>query len=369
MPWGESSEDSTNAVRWVMDALLGKRESPSSKYRREFSQDDTNNNIKTSKPPVWGDDGQLKTRKRSNSMDTEFRSKYDLLPDLTEQELARPSLLLDPVDIHPRSPRVDAATDTFSIKRHGGNGEVKFRSPNVDDPVISRLFGNKETNKTPGDTLRFNPLPGKYPTPSLRPTPNNNNINSSSSSLPPSRQNVRTIDRSNDYIKLLDQLSVNNKELSNIQQHLHNNKAREHHDASYRQKYLDIRQELIQELKQSKLIYDNYSQLYEKYTHLKRSSHGSAFYESTISNLEAQLVELTIAAQEKDRRHQEELLQLQFRYESRIQDLETLLNQKNNSSLINTTATTTNSFTSDSISPYHKYNDTIDTQFLNHIVK
>ncbi|AGO12993.1 AaceriAFL172Wp [[Ashbya] aceris (nom. inval.)] len=345
MGWlGDTSEESTGAVRWVMDALLGKRESPSQKYRREFAQDDTNNRLQA--PRSAGG-----RRRRAGSLDSEFRARYDLLPDETEGAGAS---LLSPVDLRPaRAAAREGDTpgrgswtggsggtlggrdgDTFGRAR--GSEDVAFRPPRADNPLVSALF----TQPSSPDAG----LPGAFPG---RP--------------------ARAHDPTHDYLGLLDQLARNNRDLHSLQRDLEAREERDRSEASYRDRYLQLRQELIQELKQSKTMYDNYTALYERYKAVKDAERPD--YAELVSKLEAQIVDLTIADQQKERRHQEELLRLQLQYEARIHELERKLQHQNSSYTANDTATPASTVDSGSISPYHKYNDTIDTQFLNHIVK
>ncbi|AAS53202.2 AFL172Wp [Eremothecium gossypii ATCC 10895] len=353
MGWlGDNSEDSTGAVRWVMDALLGKRESPSQKYRREFAQDDTNNRLQV--PRSAG-----ARRRRTGSLDSEFRARYELLPDETEGAGAS---LLSPVDLRPAGTAAresgtpgragwaggaagtlgggdggcDGGRDGDTFGRARGSEDVAFRPPRADNPLVSALFAQPSSPDAG--------LPGSFP-----------------------GRAPRARDPTHDYLALLDQLARNNRDLHSLQQDLEAREERDRRETSYRDRYLQLRQELIQELKQSKTMYDNYTALYERYKALKDAEHPD--YAELVSKLEAQIVDLTIADQQKDRRHQEELLRLQLQYEARIHELERKLNHQNSTYTANDTATPASTVDSGSISPYHKYNDTIDTQFLNHIVK
>lgn len=376
---GDSSDDSSNALNWVLDALLGKRESPSLKYNREFSQDDTNNRTKKSKHSIWGGEARVDAfRKRSNSIDTEFRSRFELLPDDSPGLPSSP--LFDPLKDQTASSSAEA-TDTFKFKP-SPNHEVQFQPPKSHDPLISHLFANTSNSRhdstpdriassralhhsnfkaTPTKKVLSSQLPGKFPTPKL---------NAFCAPSIPNSINTRnsTINCIDDYIKLLELLSSNNKELQGLQQDLDEQNHQLLEDA-YRQKYFELRQELIQELRQSKLVYDNYSKLYEKYKSLKKTANNLIHYEKLVPNLEAEILDLTISKQESERKYSDQLMHSQLQYEARIHELETLLENKN-TSISNTTPTTSADIASDqSILPYQKYNDSIDTQFINHIVK
>ncbi|AMD21437.1 HER158Cp [Eremothecium sinecaudum] len=358
---GDGSEDSTGALKWIFDALLKRRESPSLKYNREFSQDDTNNRTRGLNPPLWENQDLRRPRShRSNSMDTEFRARFELLPDEEEPDLVKP-VLMEPVKLDSRSPMDDSITDTFKMDARRKN-ELNFRPPRPDDPIISRLFGQNESHANRADgPSRSAGLPGAFPHSSSG-APDENGS-------PLLSYRTTTIDRTNDYIKLLGQLSLNNKELSNLHLSLQKHRQQAYEEDTYRQKYLELRQELIQELRQSKMIYDNYTHLYERYKNLKKNSQNQPYYQNLIAKLEAQIVDLTISKEENDRKLRDELLQSQIQYESRINELEDLLKSRNSSILNTTPSTSKDSDLLGTPSPYRKYNDTIDTQFLNHIVK
>lgn len=155
----EDADDNTGGLyKWTMDALFGRRISPSRRFR-EISQDDTNHKLGSKlKGRRWnGADFEPRTRSTSASFDRSFLQRYELLQDEDEKDLMRPvpspiggstasngnklhaSVLQDDID----------STDTFSGRRQrrgvGGanrrldDESLKFQVPLRNDPLISKL--------------------------------------------------------------------------------------------------------------------------------------------------------------------------------------------------------------------------------------
>lgn len=279
-------DDSTSGIyRWTIDALFGTRLSPSKKFR-DFSNDDTNYSIKNPKVHSWDNEplDLNKARSRSNSLDIDrsLQFKYDLLPDDDEPDL------LKPVNILPRE----------SLPGY--------------DPT----------------------LPGKFP------------INH------PSIGMIKNKNYTDDYIKLIDRLSLNNKQLLDLKNDLQiRQDENELKEATFREKYLHMRNELINELKHSKSMYDNYCNLFSKYKKLKSQTKDNQLLKSRISQLENQIMELTIENEQNSvkwkqysfkmdlkQKQMENNFELEkLKYESQIQELETLMKVNNKSSSLNTT--------------------------------
>ena len=347
--------------KWTKDALFGSHVSPTRKYK-EFAQDDTNYKYRRTANRLHN------ARSRSNSwsgLDPAFNKRYDLLDDtFNEDDISANSLkggnklfeksnlnfnidperkerlrfLLDPVDIHPanvssvNNPIFNANnhTDTFARRNKQPNlcrldkFDSLFQSPNQDDQFISRLFG-KHAGHSPLRSERRSgngELPGKFPM-------NNSNVNVS----------TRT-DYTSEYFCLLDELDKNNKILETMQRDIKERKENKLiQEESYKEKYLQARSELINELKSSKRIYDSYYKLYNRYQELKKISKDALEWQNRIPSLDDRLVDRAISKDKQIKELSEKLLHMELikkqtetqrdierlKYESRIKDLESRL--------------------------------------------
>lgn len=292
--------------RWTMDALFGSKVSPSRKYR-EFAQDDTN--YKSRGEFTRANNYTSNRRGRSNSwsgLDPNFYRRHDLLP-LEESQNSSQSSLMDPVDLRPRGPAspVLDPTDTFGARKGSlrrSESTIEFKSPSADDPVVSKLFEKRKPrsrHKRDKSPLR-NPitqLPGKFPSP----------VKKSSS------------DYTTEYLEILNQLDRNGRALEDVNRDLCDRRERNQlKEKSYRDNYRETRAELINELKQSRKLYDNYYKLYGKYQQLKTISKEALNLQSKAGFLESQLVDTAI---EKEKQIHDLHKQL-FRAEVRAQDAE-----------------------------------------------
>ncbi|SCU78298.1 LANO_0A02652g1_1 [Lachancea nothofagi CBS 11611] len=364
MIWSNTSndgDDNTGGIyKWTMDALFGRRISPSRRFK-EASQDDTNYKSKKSHrdPKKWNG-AEYSTRARSSSASTEgaFYHRYDLLQDDDDPEILKPvqrSVWKDSDSFGQRHTQVKGwdfhsdvgekplnyeesdSNDTFSgrkqrlhdrgekLPRDLDNNSLKFRVPNHNDPLISKLFG-KETSSPP------KALPGKFPSP-LKKVAVKPHTSAKELSCP-------SKDFTAEYLQLLEDLDLNGQRLKQLQlgiQHHHDDQqARE---SSYREKYFTMRKELISELKQSKRIYDNYYKLYEKYKRLRISNTNATQTQRRVHDLETQVVDASIERAEEVRKLSETIFQLELkqqeiqaghereriRYQSRIAELESIL--------------------------------------------
>lgn len=281
----ESSESTEGGYaglyRWTMDALFGSRVSPSRKYK-EFAQDDTNY-----KRGVRGNGRSSdSTMTRSNSwsgLDTGFYRRNDLLPPTIFEELEEVPKQSLPDPVGPYGRQEDQPTDTFAARKGKGLNDddhsIVFRSPQQDDPLISKLFENRSTGrKHIGDSTGKFQIPGKFPSPS---------------------KNARRKDYTTDYLEVLDQLSRNERLLDDLNRDFHKKQSQMlEREQSYQEKYQRTRAELISELKHSKRLYDNYYKLYTKYQQLREISQDAVRMQHRIAGLESQLVDSAI---DKDR--------------------------------------------------------------------
>ncbi|CUS23324.1 LAQU0S09e02212g1_1 [Lachancea quebecensis] len=351
MIWNnDDTEHSTGGLyRWTMDALFGRHISPSRKFK-EVSQDDTNYNMKSRRDKQWDGHGfQPRTRSSSASFDRSFLQRYELLQDEEEQDIMRP--VRSPVRSCLSAGQLasqgavlqnDESTDTFSNKRQRFKGKLsgpsyqddslKFRAPAKNDPFISKLF-QKESPQHPSN------LPGKFPSPFKR--------DSEPSARSQRQLNPNDLDPqkmyTDEYLQLLAELDQNGQKLKQLQQGLHQ-KQQDHllQEASYREKYHVMRQELIAELKQSKKLYDNYYRLYEKYKRIRALDTDASRLRQRINDLEAQVVDASIEKAEEVRKLNETIFQLEFReqetqskydrerirYQSRIAELESIVESR-----------------------------------------
>lgn len=386
----EQSQDSTHLgyaglYKWTIDALFGSRVSPSRKYK-EFAQDDTN--YKSRKQINSSNE---RSRQRSNSwsgLDPAFYRRYDLLHDSSDDinDIASRSPLrsfLDPVDTHSRELfQREAPTDTFGGRRknhhesHKNNLDdfsIVFQSPRRDDPVISKLFERRHEKARPSSENNYSShfmntqIPGKFPSPIK------------------SRGKLDQKDYTSDYLEILDQLDRNGQMLDEVGRDIQ--ERRERHqilENTYRDKYLQTRAELINELKHSKRLYDNYYKLYGKYQQLKTISKDALQLQSRVSSLETQLVDTAIDKEEQIHELTRRVFQAELRvqetqsqkerealkYQTRISELEKQLLHQDVSDHHNV------GVSSLSYSPSHyrehsslsDYNAAVDSQFLKNLV-
>ncbi|SCW00370.1 LAFE_0C02696g1_1 [Lachancea fermentati] len=367
MLWSkQDTDDSTGGIyKWTMDALFGRKISPSRKYK-EFAQDDTNYTIKNKTRQYRQWDGRIyEPHRRSNSFSFErdLFEKYELLPDEEEHDLLRPvrtSYPEEPVNALPKRSLYEKEdpTDTFSGRKQRVPSEkyqdpsLKPKIPAYDDPLVSQLFGKDKIENLP----TFNSaLPGKFPSPMKRAGTSNGGL-----PLAPAK------DYTDEYIKLLDQLDLNGQNLKGLQRKLEDQRQQHiHQESSYREKYLSVRQELISELRQSKRIYDNYYKLYSKYKELKTAATDLDPLRSRIKELEAQVVDTSIGKATEVRRLNETIFDMEIKYqelqrererekiqyESRIAELESLFQRPLASPRLPQ-------------SPFEDYNATVDRHFF-----
>ncbi|CCH41112.1 hypothetical protein BN7_649 [Wickerhamomyces ciferrii] len=88
---------------------------------------------------------------------------------------------------------------------------------------------------------------------------------------------------------LLDSMDENIAELDDITKHVSHLKLQKNNEEDFQGKYLEIRQELIQELKKSKKLYDSYYQFVDKYKELKRKYKETANDDSRIQILQKEI--------------------------------------------------------------------------------
>lgn len=382
----QQEENTGGLYKWTMDALFGVKVSPSKKYC-EFAQDDTNyrrRDKQKTKKSSWEGGLYYAGRDRSNSCgnNQEFMQRYELLPDEEEEGLLRP--VKSPASFHPTgvySRRyMDDFTDTFAGRKTGNflrDPSLKFKSPPKDDPLISKLFGKDTPNAEIGNddgmsgytTKRTLPkeYPGKFPSPEK--APNKGRLGQDSR------------DYTNDYIQLLDRLELNNRQLDEIQNDiLETQQQQQFKESTYREKYLAMRNELINELKQSKKIYDNYYKLYSKYKGLRGNVGSTSELTSRITQLEAQVVDITIEKETEVKKLNNEIFKLELRQqemenkhrletlqnETRIAELEKLLQGQHSQ---RQEASPARKLAASSDSSFKEYNTTIDTQFLSNLVR
>ncbi|CEP61165.1 Bbp1p LALA0_S02e08174g [Lachancea lanzarotensis] len=345
-------DDNTGGIyKWTMDALFGRRISPSRRFK-EVSQDDTNYRLRrNSEMPKKKWDGveyqsSERTRKRSTSVSSNrsFLQRYDLLNDEDAESDFDFKELSDlrrnrrnNVPAEHSSALHNDSTDTFSARRNKLNlkargvnstflpdreeDSLKVTAPNLSDPLISKLFG-KET----GVQLPSADLPGKFPSPLKQRDA-------------PSQTKAVT----DDYLQLLEDLDLNGQRLKQLQGSIQQNQDHQRSvEMSYREKYFVVRQELIAELKQSKHIYDHYYKLYGKYKQLKSSKVSQIDAEKRIRNLESQVVDASIERAGEIRQLNETIFRVKLeqqeerarndheriRYQSRIMELENLLRSR-----------------------------------------
>ncbi|CDO95631.1 unnamed protein product [Kluyveromyces dobzhanskii CBS 2104] len=389
-------EDNTGGIfKWTIDALFKREASPSAMYDKRIQEDSF-------------DQETYQRPRASSSSELDIYSKYELLQDEEEPDLLRPISMnglpdekQDTNTFHARRARDKKVRDTPSIRR----------APNLSDPIISKLFQVSEDE--PQQDQRFfkpeerrdnNFLPGKFPSPTKNydepVLPKHQYVESDRRQNPVEVPAIRTVDYTPEYVRLMDRLSLNNKRLQDLK---HDVKEGQKHglekETKLKQKYLQIRQELIQELKQSKMIYDNYCKLYYKYKEFKRSFQlptqplaSSASMLDKIKSLENQVVDMSIENERLRKKSEEQILSLELQkqelqnkfevekmvYERRIKDLEEKVydSQHRMQPATSTSPVSSSSFvphtheTSDSTaSPYKEYNNTIDTQFLRNLVK
>lgn len=121
-------------------------------------------------------------------------------------------------------------------------------------------------------------------------------------------------------MEVLDQLSRNERLLDDLNQDFHKKQSRiQQREQTYQEKYLQTRAELIDELKHSKRLYDNYYKLYTKYQQLREISQDAVRMQHRISGLESQLVDSAI---DKDRQIHD-LTRKLFDMDLRVQESET----------------------------------------------
>ncbi|GAV52955.1 hypothetical protein ZYGR_0AI02370 [Zygosaccharomyces rouxii] len=361
--FGEEVDENTSGgfhglYRWTMDALFGSRVSPSRKYR-EFAQDDTN--YKSRGDSFKGNYKESNRRGRSNSwsgLDPNFYRRHELLP-LEESQSSSKSSLMDPVDLHPRAPvsPVLDTTDTFGARKGSlrrSESTIEFKSPSADDPVVSRLFEKRRSRYKESNVRQRVPpeIPGKFPSPAKGPSS----------------------DYTSEYLEILNQLDRNGRALQEVNRGLW--ERREQHqrqEKSYRDSYHDTRAELINELKQSRRLYDNYYKLYGKYQQLKTINKEALSLQSKVNNLESELVDTAIKKEKQIHDLHRQLFQAELKaqetesrrqrdavaYESRIADLQRQLeNRYRPSSPVSYRDQSTLS----------DYNASVDTQFLKNLV-
>ncbi|SCU91784.1 LAFA_0F05776g1_1 [Lachancea sp. 'fantastica'] len=357
----DGDDNSGGIYKWTMDALFGRRISPSRRFK-EISQDDTNYRLKRNRgmPKKWdGVDYQSSGRNRSTSVSSNrsFLQRYDLLheedadsriasdSDFDFQELS--NLRRNRREV-PQVGKVNDfvehdSADTFSARRQkklqarglnsthpsiNKDSSLKVNAPDLSDPLISKLFG-KESAQLPHTNL-----PGKFPSPFKQ-----------AFEHPQSKRDPppQTKDFTDDYLQLLEELDLNGQKLKQLQGSIqqHNDHQRSI-EASYREKYLAVRQELIAELKQSKNIYDNYYKLYGKYKQLKSSTVSQKDTSKRIRDLESQVVDVSIERADQIRQLNETIFRLELeqqedrarndreriKYQSRIMELESLLRSR-----------------------------------------
>lgn len=385
-------EDNTGGLyKWTVDALFNRGASPSTKYGKNHDSKYTDTNSV-----------MLDHRKSSSASDLDIFSKYELLPDDEEPDLLRPA-------------SVDSTLyqnqDTNTFNRCNKNSFLRMpsirKTPSFEDPVMSRLFNVQDETKFQS---KEGILPGKFPSPEKQAFLHGTSFSRTKAPSGNSGkdQPQKRLDYTSEYVRLMDKLTLNNKAINDLQQEVKTKQMQGvEKEAELQRKYDDIRQELIQELKQSKLIYDNYSKLYHKYKALKSTfskpihqepanfSSGSMQREILLKNrvkqLETQIVDLAIDGERTRKEADEKVLTLELQkqelqnkfdvekivYETKIRELEQRLQgQAFPNPQSNSLSSESPSFFShahdnsgSTASPYKEYNDTIDTHFLKSLVK
>lgn len=292
--------------RWTMDALFGSRVSPSRKYK-EFAQDDTNYK-REGKRRVTSPENTIVRSNSWSGLDSGFYRRNDLLPPSIGEDIEVPrpiessNSLLNSSRVYLRPE--EQPTDTFAARRRrlGDESEdhsIVLQSPQQDDPLISKLFQKKTRTRKPEEVTKRVQIPGKFPSPS---------------------KNAQQKNYTADYLEVLDQLSRNERLLDDLNQDFHKKQSRiQEREQTYQEKYLQTRAELIDELKHSKRLYDNYYKLYTKYQQLREISQDAVRMQHRISGLESQLVDSAI---DKDRQIHD-LTRKLFDMDLRVQESET----------------------------------------------
>lgn len=187
------------------------------------------------------------------------------------------------------------------------------------DPLIARLFGKdfeSSANKVAD-------LPGKFPSPMKQQT----NSRVRGDRFPLKGDNINNFcDNSNDkeylmkYMDILLSVDKNNELLKSLGDDIES-KSKENVvvDMRYKEKYMEMRNELIKELKQSKRAHDNYYVLYKKYKELKTIANEALSMKSTIYQLESEILEQNVSKNREIQDLNEKVLSL----EKNFTDLQT----------------------------------------------
>ncbi|CAI4039010.1 hypothetical protein SMKI_06G3620 [Saccharomyces mikatae IFO 1815] len=298
--------------KWTKDALFGTDVSPSMKYkdqaerrdRSRYAQDDTNYGMNFGN----GFNRRSANRSRSNSwsgLDTTYHRKYELLPEYDENGVGsidnnkyygkdRVRSLRSPAPVVPREPLRNEPTDTFGHKLHTkrrplnefSNSQIPFIPPREDDPLISKLFQKgeaSEVRKSPYK-LSVNDIPGKFPSP-WKKRDELDNYRARDEDVC-----QRNIEYKKAYFGLFAQMDLNNRDLNDLCEDVREQREQFHkNEQTYKQAYEEMRAELVNELKKSKTLFENYYSLGQKYKSLKKVLDQTISHEAELATSREQL--------------------------------------------------------------------------------
>ncbi|CAI4052487.1 hypothetical protein N7582_005460 [Saccharomyces uvarum] len=353
--------------KWTKDALFGTNISPSMKYkgqperrdRSRYAQDDTNFGINLGN----SSSKRSANMSRSNSwsgLDSTFQRKYDLLPDYNETGVDsiddnnhynrdRVRYLRSPAPVVPREPLHNEPTDTFGHRLHTkrrpinefSNSQIPFMPPQGNDPLISKLFQKDEVDEVRKSPYKLSvrDIPGKFPSP-LKKLDEINDYHEQDEDL---RQKNKECKKA--YFELFAQMDLNNRDLDDLCEDVREQHEQFHRDEqTYKQAYKEMRAELVNELKKSKTLFENYYSLGQKYKSLKTvldqtisheaelaTSRERLYQEEDLKNFEVQALRQNLSDLElKYTNLQIEKEMQRDNYESEIHDLLLQLSLRNN---------------------------------------
>ncbi|CAI4838548.1 CFF_collapsed_G0054710.mRNA.1.CDS.1 [Saccharomyces cerevisiae] len=353
--------------KWTKDALFGTDISPSMKYkdqeerrdRSRYAQDDTNFSMK------FGNDSNRRSTNlsRSNSwsgLDSTLHRKYELLPEYNENGFnsivngdhhskERIRSLRSPAPIVPREPLRNEPTDTFGHRLHTkrrtinelSNSQIPFIPPQEDDPLLSKLFnkdGVNEVRRSPYK-LSVKDIPGKFPSPLTKRDEIDNYYVRDEDACHKNREYKKA------YFDLFAQMDLNSRDLEDLCEDVREQREQFlRNEQTYKQAYEEMRAELVNELKKSKTLFENYYSLGQKYKSLKKvldqtisheaelaTSRERLYQEEDLKNFEIQTLKQRLSDLElKYTNLQIEKDMQRDNYESEIHDLLLQLSLRNN---------------------------------------
>ncbi|CAI4052680.1 Bbp1p SKDI_16G0230 [Saccharomyces kudriavzevii IFO 1802] len=397
--------------KWTKDALFGTDISPSMKYkdqperrdRSRYAQDDTNFGINLGN----GSSKRSANISRSNSwsgLDSTFQRKYELLSEHNENGVDsvdnnyyykdRIRSLRSPAPVVPREPLHNEPTDTFGHKLHTkrrtanefSGAQIPFMAPHEDDPLISKLFQKGEANDVEKSAYKLSvkDIPGKFPSPFKKRDEINDNRGHNEDAC------QKNIEYKRAYFELFAQMDLNNRDLDDLCEDVREQHEQFHRDEqTYKQAYQEMRAELVNELKKSKTLFENYYSLGKKYKSLKTTldqaisheaelatSRERLYQEEDLKNFEIQTLKQRISDLElKYTNLQIEKEMQQDNYESEIHDLLLQLSLRKNerkdtsagSNIFSSVQYDRTPFHNDNNSSYDSNSHAWDTDYLKNI--